>query len=326
MTDQIKYQAEVMQRARSEFRLFEQDLQSTLYSIRALPTSGVYFAINNGSRSQGSIILNKIDGIEQELVRLSSDSTHLADIGLSIMQAMETVEYKMSEFVKILGPVGTVVDTVFRGVFSRAASYQEIMHEMEDKFSTLVKDFEDVVAVILAARVTWQAVAGQSSAALVSVLNTDVSAELSSKLLQPISSLSQMNYSALVASNPDIERKGVKMGFSGEYWDPNTKMQCTLYAAARRTMIGRPLPANGPWGNAGNWADSARRSGLTVTHQPAVGDVFCVSGSYYGHVGVVEKVNADGSILISEGNYNYNGAYNTRTVSSAQWASWWFIK
>lgn len=34
----------------------------------------------------------------------------------------------------------------------------------------------------------------------------------------------------------------------------------------------------------------------------------------YGHVAVVERVNADGNIFISESNWD-NTAYNTRTIS-----------
>ena len=80
--------------------------------------------------------------------------------------------------------------------------------------------------------------------------------------------------------------------------------QCTWWASVRRAQIGKPV--DGYMGNGGDWNDSARRFGYPVSDSPQAGDVICfepgVHGSdpSYGHVAVVETVNADGSILISQ--------------------------
>ena len=58
----------------------------------------------------------------------------------------------------------------------------------------------------------------------------------------------------------------------------------------------------GYWGNANNWASSARNAGLVVDRRPEVGAVFQTSAGYYGHVGIVERVNNDGSFYVSEMN------------------------
>lgn len=77
---------------------------------------------------------------------------------------------------------------------------------------------------------------------------------------------------------------------------------CTWWAAKRRIDIGRPVPTN--LGNAVTWASRARAAGIGVDGSPRAGDV-----AYYrniggwGHVGFVERVNADGSIWISDMNY-----------------------
>ena len=65
------------------------------------------------------------------------------------------------------------------------------------------------------------------------------------------------------------------------------------------------------WGNANNWASSARNAGLVVDHRPEVGAVFQTSAGYYGHVGIVERVNNDGSFYVSE--MNWNGHFNDVT-------------
>lgn len=94
---------------------------------------------------------------------------------------------------------------------------------------------------------------------------------------------------------------------------------CTWYAYNRRMALG--LPIGGNWGNAATWAAYARGAGYLVDHTPAVGAVMQTAGGWggYGHVAVVESVNADGTIVISEMNgvagWNRVG---TRTVPNPE--------
>lgn len=84
---------------------------------------------------------------------------------------------------------------------------------------------------------------------------------------------------------------------------------CTLWAYQRRVALG--LPVGSYMGNGADWANTARRLGYTVNHTPAPGAVMVfgrgtrVSSWFadplYGHVAVVERVNADGSVYVSEG-------------------------
>ncbi|MGA4514922.1 CHAP domain-containing protein [Staphylococcus caledonicus] len=81
---------------------------------------------------------------------------------------------------------------------------------------------------------------------------------------------------------------------------------CTYYAFNRRQQLGRSVGSY--WGNANNWAHSARHAGLAVDHRAEVGAVFQTNAGYYGQVGVVERVNRDGSVYVSE--MNWNGHFN----------------
>ena len=74
---------------------------------------------------------------------------------------------------------------------------------------------------------------------------------------------------------------------------------CTWWAYERRAQIGRPIGSF--WGNATSWASSGAASGFAVNRTPAVGAIM-QNGGGYGHVAVVESVDADGSIEISEMN------------------------
>lgn len=84
---------------------------------------------------------------------------------------------------------------------------------------------------------------------------------------------------------------------------------CTLWAYQRRVQLG--LPVGSYMGNGADWANSARRLGYTVNHTPAPGAIMVFArgarvtswfaDSLYGHVAIVERVNADGSVYVSEG-------------------------
>ncbi|MDF7641353.1 CHAP domain-containing protein [Bifidobacterium sp. ESL0784] len=94
---------------------------------------------------------------------------------------------------------------------------------------------------------------------------------------------------------------------------PYPPRQCTLWAWIRRNQFGKPV--TGSMGNGGQWAATARSMGWPVDNSPRVGDAMVftpgsiITGSMgyrpvsaaYGHVAIVERVNGDGSVFISEG-------------------------
>lgn len=70
---------------------------------------------------------------------------------------------------------------------------------------------------------------------------------------------------------------------------------CTWYAASRVA-----IPNN--WGNANTWDNRARASGWTVSSVPVAGAIFQTDAGWAGHVGIVESVNGDGTINVSDMN------------------------
>lgn len=89
---------------------------------------------------------------------------------------------------------------------------------------------------------------------------------------------------------------------------------CTWYAFNRRVQLG--LPVSSGWGNANTWDTGAARSGYVVNTTPSAGAIFQTKAGYYGHVGVVERVNSDGSIYVSEMNFKGWNVKSYRTITS----------
>nr|WP_101622562.1 CHAP domain-containing protein [Bifidobacterium parmae] len=102
--------------------------------------------------------------------------------------------------------------------------------------------------------------------------------------------------------------------------------QCTLWAYIKRSQLS--LPVGSYMGNGGQWAATARSLGYYVNNTPHVGAAMVflpgqsVGGHWtadwqYGHVAVVERVNSDGSVLISEGGTGFATFPAWETISNA---------
>ena len=94
------------------------------------------------------------------------------------------------------------------------------------------------------------------------------------------------------------ERQNIEVvGYFYNLGGPYGRGQCTQWAWYKR----QDLP--GQLGNANAWARNAAAYDYVVNRTPAAGAVFQTSSGWYGHVGYVEAVNPDGSIVVSEMNY-----------------------
>lgn len=100
--------------------------------------------------------------------------------------------------------------------------------------------------------------------------------------------------------------------------------QCTWYVFNKRANIGKGISTY--WWNANNWANGARNDGYTVDHTPEVGAIAQTTMGALGHVAFVERVNADGTIYVSETNYlTPSGVVGFRTLTKEQMSQYVFI-
>ena len=112
-------------------------------------------------------------------------------------------------------------------------------------------------------------------------------------------------------------RTGNTVGGSAYPWS-----QCTWYAYRRRVYYYH-LPTGSYMGNGQDWANTGRSLGYLVNRTPHVGAAMVFRAGQlganrrYGHVAVVERVNSDGSVLISECGASLQGVAQWRTIYNA---------
>ncbi len=123
------------------------------------------------------------------------------------------------------------------------------------------------------------------------------------------------------ASTATVASYSYNAAYGGNLYAPGN---CTWHTANRRAAIGKPLPSN--LGNAATWYPRAAAAGMAVGRTPQKHAAVQTGWTGWGHVGFVEEVYEDGSMLMSEMNYNWV-LYATRSkVVPAEVANtYWYI-
>jgi len=96
--------------------------------------------------------------------------------------------------------------------------------------------------------------------------------------------------------------------------------ECVSYTAFKVKASGRSMPAWGAMGvgNANQWDDNARASGIPVDRSPRRGDVAVSNAGSFGHVMYVEQVASDGSIYVSDYNQQWDGRYRIYWIDASK--------
>jgi surface antigen len=129
-------------------------------------------------------------------------------------------------------------------------------------------------------------------------------------------------------------KKCAKAGWSGHgylkernitHWGARAGINCTNYAAYMLNSRGRLTAMPEGTRDARTWAAAARKSGHTVTGRPRAGDIAYWTPSksrnigVKGHVGYVERVNRNGSIVLSHDNWNKTFVVTRLKRRSTMW-------
>ena len=115
----------------------------------------------------------------------------------------------------------------------------------------------------------------------------------------------------------------MKMGIPASKYDNDpwsyAYQQCTWWAAYRRKMLGQPVDKQ--MGNGNQWASSAKTKGYKTGTSPRLGAVISYPSGVlgasptYGHVSVVEQIDPNGDIWVSQAGTGFFSAYGGPVVS-----------
>jgi surface antigen len=101
--------------------------------------------------------------------------------------------------------------------------------------------------------------------------------------------------------------------------------ECVSYTAWKVYQTFGFMPYWGGRGNANEWPGDARSAGIPTGSTPRVHSVAIWNVGYYGHAMWVEAVNGDGSLWVSQYNYDYHGHYSEMRVSASMAANLTYI-
>lgn len=123
---------------------------------------------------------------------------------------------------------------------------------------------------------------------------------------------SELGYTGYLAyySFGGSDGNGNDGGADGKGSDGYGCRQCVSYAAWRVAKETGYYPLN--WGNATNVPESAQSVGYSTGTEPRAGSLAVMRGTSNapeGHVVWVEAVNGDGTLVVSQYNYNYGNGY-----------------
>ena len=79
------------------------------------------------------------------------------------------------------------------------------------------------------------------------------------------------------------------------------------------------------YGNAYDWKWRAESDGYLADRTPEVGSIGWTSYGQYGHVFWVENVNVDGSIDVTDYNWNIDGRFTARTIAASSVGQFYYI-
>jgi surface antigen len=93
--------------------------------------------------------------------------------------------------------------------------------------------------------------------------------------------------------------------------------ECVSYTAWKVYQTYGYMPYWGGRGNANQWPGDARSAGIDTGSTPRADSVAIWNVGAYGHAMWVEAVNSDGSLWVSQYNYDYQGHYSEMAVSAS---------
>lgn len=283
----------------------------------------------------------QIDAAQARINQLSADIDSLkkqikeAEIELAKQKALLSQSIKAMYVSGDISTVEMLMSSKDLSDFFDKQQYQESVREKIkttlDKVTQLKLDLatkKEMVEKSLAEQKTLQnQLAGQKAEKnRVLTLNQDQQNQLQSEISQNNDKVKELRRQQAIENAKHFRGVQVVAGSNGRDTYPNAwrnsgkdtmldnwgmyNRECVSYTAWKVYESNRFMPYWGGVGNANQWDDNARAAGIAVDTNPRAGDVAIAHWGYYGHAMYVESVNGDGTINISQYNWDYNGTYS----------------
>lgn len=223
------------------------------------------------------------------------------------------------------------VKSKIKDTLDRVTALKVQLNDQQSQLKDLIEQQSNLRAQVLAQKGEQDRLLG---------LNQDQRSSLDGELKANFSKIAELRRQQAIA-NAQLGGASVIAGDPGHggypaKWDnsPQDSMidswgmynrECVSYTAWKVYQAYGNMPYWGGVGNANQWPGNARRAGIATGSTPKVGSVAVWNVGYYGHVMWVEAVNADGSLWISQYNYDNNGRYSEMRVSASMAAGLTYV-
>lgn len=260
--------------------------------------------------------------IDQQRKILASDVKAMYVDGTPSSLELLATSKNLSDFVD-KQEYRTRVQTKLQDTLQKIADLQKQLQVQKAKVETLIKDMQTQQAQLNTDRTQQQSLLNYNESQ-----QADFNAQIKSNNVK----VAQLRAQQAAANRQLSGSRGIVAGDPGHGGYPsyldNSGMdslidpwgmynrECVSYAAWKVQQTYGYMPYWGGQGNANQWPGDAVRAGIATGSTPRAQSVAIWNVGYYGHAMWVEAVNADGSIWVSQYNYDFTGHYSEMLVSA----------
>lgn len=299
-------------------------------------------------QAQANSIQDVVNGLQQQIdtlqKQINDDNAKIADLNVQIAQAeaelakerdllgqnikamylegdISTLEMlasskDISDFVDKQEYRSTVKDKI-KDTLDKITALKLQLNSQKEEVESILKDQQNMQATVSAQQAQQNALLSFTQAQkdqYLSAIKYNNSQISSLRAQQAAANASHFRGYTLVAGNngDDSYPNNLRNAGQDTLVDPwgMYNRECVSYTAWKVYERTGYMPYWGGYGNANQWPANARNSGIPVDGSPRAGDVAIAYWGSFGHAMYVDSVNSDGTINISQYNWDYHGTFS----------------
>jgi surface antigen len=287
--------------------------------------NGVQASIDANKAQQASLQdqINQAQAqIDQEKAFLASDVKAMYVDGTPSTLEVLATSKNLSDFVD-KQEYRTTVQNKLQDTVTKIAALQKELGAKKQQVDQLVSEEQAQQNQLAGAQAQQAALLGynESQQASYNAQISSTSKQISQLRAQQAAANKALGGSSLIAGDPGHGGYPANLSNAGQDttidpWGMYNR-ECVSYTAWKVYQTYGYMPYWGGQGNANQWPGDAQRAGIKTSSTPAADTVAIWNVGAFGHAMWVEAVNSDGSLWVSQYNYDYTGHYSEMAVSAA---------